>query len=41
MKHRIITTDLRSDLMVTTIALSAVAVGAVIGFVLTLVIAAF
>jgi hypothetical protein len=33
MKHRLITTDLRTDLLVTTIALSAVAVCAVVGFI--------
>ena len=41
MKHRIITTELRTDLMVTTIALGAVAVCAVIGFMFALVIAPF
>ncbi len=41
MKHRIIGTDLRTDLAVTTIALSAVAVCAVIGFMFNLVIAPF
>ena len=41
MRHRIITTELRTDLMVTTIALGAVAVCAVIGFMFALVIAPF
>ena len=41
MKHRITTTELRTDLMVTTIALGAVAVCAVIGFMFALVIAPF
>jgi hypothetical protein len=41
MKHQIISTDLRTDLVVTTIALSAVAMFAVMGFMLTLVIAPF
>jgi hypothetical protein len=41
MKNHIITTDLQTDLVVTTIALSAVAVCAVIGFMFTLVIAPF
>jgi hypothetical protein len=41
MKHRIITTDLRTDLVVTTIVLGTVAVCAVISFTFTLVIAPF
>jgi len=41
MKHQIISTDLRTDLAVTAIALSAVAVCAVIGFMFNLVIAPF
>ncbi|MGA7430678.1 MAG: hypothetical protein WBQ24_18495 [Xanthobacteraceae bacterium] len=41
MKHQIISTDLRTDLAVTTIALGAVAVCAVIGFMFNLVIAPF
>jgi hypothetical protein len=41
MKHQIISTDLRTDLAVTTIALSVVAVCAVISFTFTLVIAPF
>jgi len=41
MKHQIISADLRTDLAVTTIALSAVAVCALIGFMFNLVIAPF
>ena len=41
MKHQIIGTDLRTDLAVTMIALSAVAMFAAIGFTLNLVIAPF
>ena len=41
MKHQIITTDLRTDLVVTTVAISAVAACAVLGFMLTFVIAPF
>jgi hypothetical protein len=41
MKHQIISTDLRTDLAVTAIALSTVAVCAVIGFMFNLVIAPF
>jgi hypothetical protein len=41
MKHQIISTDLRTDLAVTTIALSAVAACVAIGFMLDLVIAPF
>ena len=41
MKHQIISTDLQTDLAVTTIALSAVAVCAVIGFMFNLVIVPF
>lgn len=39
MKHQIITTDLRTDLMVTTIAVGALAAFSAIGFMFTLVIA--
>ena len=39
MKHQMISTDLRTDLAVTTIALSAVAVFAMIGFMINFVIA--
>lgn len=41
MKLQIMSADLRTDLAVTTIALSAVAVCAAIGFMLNLVIAPF
>jgi hypothetical protein len=41
MKHQIMSADLRTDLAVTTIALSAVAVCAAIGFMFNLVIAPF
>jgi hypothetical protein len=41
MKHRIIATDLRTDLVVITIVLGAVAVCVVIGFMFVLVIAPF
>lgn len=41
MKDRIITTNLRTDLVVITVALGAVAVCAVIGFLFILVIAPF
>jgi hypothetical protein len=41
MKRRIITTDLRTDLMVTTLALVAVLVCTAVGFMFTLVIAPF
>jgi hypothetical protein len=41
MKHRIIATDLRTDLVVITVVLGAVAVCVVIGFLFILVIAPF
>ena len=41
MKHQIISTDLRTDLLVTTIALGTVVACVVIGFVFTFAIAPF
>ncbi len=41
MKHQIITTDLQTDLVVTTIAVGAVAMCAVIGFMFTFVVTPF
>jgi hypothetical protein len=41
MKHQILSTDLRTDMAVTSIALSVVAVCAVVGFMFNLVIAPF
>ena len=41
MKYKIISTDLRTDLAVTSIALSAVTVCAAIGFLFNLVVAPF
>ncbi len=41
MKHQIVSTDLRTDLIVTAVALSTVAACAVIGFMFTFVIAPF
>jgi hypothetical protein len=41
MKRRVITTDVRTDLVVTTLALGAVAMCVVIGFMVNFVIAPF
>ncbi len=41
MKHQIMSTDLRTDLTVTSIVLSVAAVCAVMGFMLNLVVAPF
>jgi hypothetical protein len=41
MKHQIVSTDLRTDLIVTAVALSTVAACAAIGFMFTFVIAPF